>query len=148
MSKATQLQESSDEQQIPPEIEAKQELLGDFEFEGVDNNPQMGEDSAKPVGPIYYWGNGERKIGVFRNDEYDDDGYPYTTCKWIVPFDGGEPYWKHTHIAETWKTAIRAAECNSDLLTFYKDSNKGETYTEWVDRTGGTGYEPSTHIDQ
>lgn len=126
----------------PPEVEAAKSLYGGFDKPGVDADPRTADGDFEATGPVFYWSDGSRKVGVFENEAYADDGYPYTVATWVVPFDGGRPYWRYKRIAQSWTAAIRGAEMVSDFQAFIRDSNKAELYSDWVDRTGGTDYEP------
>jgi len=126
-------------------------LPGGFIFKGALEDPAAvttGEDTPAPVGPLFWWEHPTgSKVAVYKNDVYADDGYPYAVGKHINPINGGEPHWTLTHIAKTWEDAIRSAEGVADHRKFLIDSNTGETYSEWVDRTGGTAYERSVPWD-
>ena len=142
MAETTHQQAHRDALQIPPVVQAAEGLYGGFDNLSIDTNPRTADGDFEAVGPVYYWSDGSKKVGVFENDEYDDDGYPYTVATWIVPYDGGDPYWQYTRIAPCWESAIRGAEMESDFRAYIRDSKRAELYPEWQERTGGTDYEP------
>jgi len=142
MAETTHQPANSDGLRTPPAVQEAEGLFGGFDNPGVDTNPRMAEGDFEAAGPIYYWSDESRKVGVFENDEYAGDGYPYSVARWIVPYDGGEPYWQYTRIAPCWESAIRGAEMESDFCAYLRDSKRAELYPEWEERTGGTDYEP------
>lgn len=136
----------NDDLEIPVAVASMRFLAGGFAHEGaltdLENVP-LAEDTPTPVGPLFRWEHpsGEQ-VAVYQNEQYAPDGYPFTAAKWVEPTNGA-PYWKYTHIAETWADAIDGAEGVADHRVFLMESRATETYDEWVERTGGTAYELS-----
>lgn len=129
--------------EVPDAVARARFLPGGFMAGEVRDTPDItvGSETAVPTGGFARWelpSVGE--IAVYEAEEYADDGYPLVVAKKVDPTDGG-PYWKQTHIAETWADAVEAAERVADHETFLADSEPVETYDEWIDRTGGTDYE-------
>ena len=137
----------NDDLEVPVAVASRRFLVGGFAYEGaltdLENIP-MADDAPTPVSPVFRWEHptGEQ-VAIYQNEEYAPDGYPFTAAKWVDPINGA-PYWKHTHIAETWADAIDAAERVADHRVFLMESEPCETYSEWVERTGGTAYERPT----
>lgn len=129
--------------EVPDAVTQARFLPGGFMAGELQDTPDItvGSETAVPTGRFARWelpSVGE--IAVYEAEEYADDGYPLVVAKKVNPTDGG-PYWKQTHIAETWADAVEAAERVADHEKFLADSEPVETYDEWVDRTGGTDYE-------
>jgi hypothetical protein len=126
----------------PPEaVEDTPELPGGFEYRGVWEGPQVSSDSPEPTGPLWYWSRDSYRLGIYRQDEYEGDGFVWAVARHINPVDGGR-YWTHTHIAETAPQALESARREADFRVFSVESDTSETWREWRERTGGTGYEP------
>ena len=140
---ASESTNSDSDLEVPDAVAQTRFLPGGFMDGELRNTPDIavGSETAVPTGGFARWelpSVGE--IAVYEAKEYADDGYPLVVAKKINPIDGG-PYWKQTHIAETWADAVEAAERVADHETFLADSEPAEAYDEWVDRTGGTDYE-------
>jgi|AntDeeMetagen681_2_1112603.scaffolds.fasta_scaffold02908_5 hypothetical protein len=134
---------SEPEQEIPEAILEAGTLIEDCDFIGVCKSPELSREEVEAAGPMYVWNNKEKgiKVGVFKNKNWAEDGYPFTAAKWIETTQG-EEYWRYTHIAENWEQAINATENNIDMKVFLIESNFAEYYSDWQERTGGTEYEP------
>lgn len=147
---ASQVDSDSSESttQVAPEaVEDAGTLHGRFEYQGTSEGPNLDDESPEPAGPFYYWKwDSDNMVGVYKNNEYADDDLPFTAAKWVNP-RGGNPYWKHTHIAGTWEDAVEAARNTADQRVYLVESESGETYPEWEERTGGTEWEHPASLD-
>lgn len=131
---------------LPNKVLKNRFLPGSFEFDSVIDRIHTTENAPEPSGPCYVWSrrvsdSDTSKIGFYQSDEYVDDGFPFIVAKLIDPLDDSPPAWKPVGIAETKEFAINMLHRQADFRTFIEESQSGELYPEWLNRTGGTEYE-------
>lgn len=128
----------------PDVFEANPSILDRFEYDGhVAGDIPVEENSPDPVSRVWVWesNTGPKALGVYKNDDYADEGYPWTVVRTHDRHDP-DAKWRHTHIADSPERAVNAVRRKADHIIYLEDSKKAETYPEWVERTGGTAYDP------